>query len=253
MERLRHELGMLFPSLRHGLKSNLTCNKVSYDGRKEHAFTGVIVHPNLARTKIHITWQGVEPALTCKDEQSHYPPPQNLSSRELEKCRKLYNEKIAKWCEKQLGTQVGNGECWTLANEALKETAKDCKNHGKEECMACIGFVHGSLIYENKFGIGEHPIAGVKEAGVSRGDILQFYDCKFEGLHGWKFAGSPDHTAVIREVMQDGRLTVLEQNNGQDKIVREGHYILGELVKGEVRVFRPVGVGWMGDLSPCWP
>lgn len=227
-------------------------NWVSYDGVKEHAFTGIIIHKDLTKTKIHITWEGVDPLSTARDEQRHFPPPKPLTARELERYRKAYNEMIARWCERQMGRQVGNGECWTLANEALKAVAEGCERRGKEGCMACVGFVHGGLLYEQKYPNAPHPRGGIREAGVARGDIMQFYDTKFEGPHGWKFAGVPDHTAVIRSV--DGeRLTVLEQNNGCDQIVREGHYILSELVKGEVRVFRPVGTNWMGDLSPCWP
>ena len=222
---------------------------VSYDGHRHTNFTGVIVHSNLAKSKIHITYDGAEPRLTAKAEQVHYPPPKPLNSQELEACRRIYNEKISKWCEKQKGTQVGNGECWTLANDALKAVAEDCKKHGKEECMACIGFVHGSLLYQQKFGHEPH----IGEAGIARGDVVQFYEAMFEGPHGWKSAGSPDHTAVVVDVEGDGALMVLEQNNGADRIVREGHYNLQELSGGEVRVFRPVGTSWMGDLSPNWP
>lgn len=224
---------------------------MSYDGHRKSEFTGVIIHNNLARTKIHITYEGLEPGLTARDEQRHYPPPKPLSEKELEKCRKLYNEKIARWCEKQKGTQVGNGECWTLANEALKAVAEDCKKKGEEECMACIGFVHGSMLYDHKIPNPPEP-ASIQAAAVARGDLMQFDEAKFEGPHGWKTAGSPDHTAVVVGV-EGETLRVLEQNNGHDKIVREGAYVLSELLKGEVRVFRPVGVGWMGDLNPSWP
>lgn len=240
------------PHLKHNKQfrfNGYSTSWTSYDGHRHTNFTGVIVHSKLAKSKIHITYDGAEPRLTAQAEQMHYPPPKSLNKQELDACQRMYNEKIAKWCEKQKGTQVGNGECWTLANDALKAVAEDCKKHGEEECMPCIGFVHGCLLYEQKFRHQPH----VGEAGIARGDVVQFYEAKFEGPHGWKSAGSPDHTSVVVSVEGDGELRVLEQNNGVDSIVREGSYNLAELTGGEVSVFRPVGTSWMGDLSPNWP
>jgi hypothetical protein len=100
-----------------------------------------------------------------------------------------------------------------------------------------------------------------------RGDVLQFKHSHFvkkdartgrvigEGWAGAKRGtnGTPDHTAVVVGVEKNGRvLRVLEQNTGGTKIVRDGEYILEEMVDGEVRVFRPVWESWYPPLTAVW-
>lgn len=69
---------------------------------------------------------------------------------------------------------------------------------------------------------------------------------------GSNSAGMPDHTSVITGVKRDGTLEVVQQNDGRDKIVKRGSYDMRELVQGEVRIFRPVGLSWVGELDPSW-
>ncbi len=65
-------------------------------------------------------------------------------------------------------------------------------------------------------------------------------------------AGDPDHTAVITAVEPSGLLRVVEQNVGGVKRVREGRYDMSEMTAGEVRIFRAVGMGWLGELKADW-
>ncbi len=67
-----------------------------------------------------------------------------------------------------------------------------------------------------------------------------------------KWAGDPDHTAVITHVEANGVLGVLEQNVGSSKRVQTGSYNMVELVNGDVRIFRAVGESWVGTLNPKW-
>jgi hypothetical protein len=166
-----------------------------------------------------------------------------------------YAEKLASWCENQIGKQVGNGECWTLANDGLTAVASECKARRQEPCMASQSYVHGALLYQQICPRPPQSPEGILAAGVARGDIVQFWKARFEARDGrsWKSAGAPDHTAVVIGVERNGELRVLEQNIGGVKIVKEGSYNVGELIEGELRIFRAVGMSWVGDLEASWP
>jgi hypothetical protein len=155
-----------------------------------------------------------------------------------------------------MGQQVGDGECWTLANEALLAVGAASSSQGREPCMSSQSYVHGCLIYSYIPAASPYPEprGGVREAGVARGDILQLLTTHFKAKDGRseKWAGSPDHTAVVVGVEPNGVLRVVEQNIGGVKKVREGSYDMSELVRGEVRIFRAVGESWVGKLDPKW-
>lgn len=122
--------------------------------------------------------------------------------------------------------------------------------------MTSQSLVHGYLIYSYLPSISPYPEprGGVREAGVARGDIIQFLKTHFKAKNGTgeAWAGLPDHTSVVTAVEPDGVLKVLEQNNGGVKIVGDGKYNMSELVGGEVRIFRAVGEDWVGKLDPSW-
>jgi hypothetical protein len=155
-----------------------------------------------------------------------------------------------------MGQQVGDGECWTLANEALKAIGASASSQGREPCMPSQSYVHGSLIYSFTPATSPYPEprGGVREAGVARGDIVQLLSAHFKSKDGrnQKWAGAPDHTAVVVGVEPDDVVRVVEQNIGGVKKVREGSYDMSELVKGEARIFRAVGESWVGKLDPTW-
>lgn len=220
----------------------------------------LIMHPSLAYSKLHLTWDASAPGHTINAQQRHFDPPRKLSKSELEAYKAQYNEPVVQYCEQAIGTQVGNGECWTLAHEALKATAGTAKQRGAEACMTSQSYVHGYLIYEKIASRGsqagrsaQETPGGLANSGVARGDILQFWTARLESASGWKSAGAPDHTSVVTGVRPDGTLVVLEQNVGGKKIVMEGTYQLADLTEGEVRVFRPVGESWLGVPELAWP
>jgi hypothetical protein len=167
-----------------------------------------------------------------------------------------YSDAIASWSESKMGEQVGDGECWTLANEALKAVAAKASSQGREPCMSSQSYVHGSLIYSYMPATSSYPEpkGGVREAGVARGDIVQLLSAHFKSKDGRseKWAGAPDHTAVVVFVEPNEVVRVVEQNIAGVKKVREGSYDMSEMVKGEVRIFRAVGERWVGKLDPTW-
>jgi hypothetical protein len=166
-----------------------------------------------------------------------------------------YSERIAAWCEAKKGQKVGDGECWTLANNALVAIAEECRAKNQEPCIGSQSYVHGYLIYTFIPPKPSNPPGGVLAAGVARGDILQFLRAHLKRKDGMgeSFAGAPDHTAVITHVEPDGVLRTLEQNIDGVKIVKEGRYDLSEMVGGEVRVFRAAGEKWLKPLDATWP
>ena len=148
---------------------------------------------------------------------------------------------------------MGNGECWTLAHNALVAVGSSFSSRGQEPCMPSQSYTHGYKIFSFSPPSLPQPRGGVLEAGVVRGDIIQFTSSRFEAKNGsWKLAGMPDHTSVVVGVDQDGGLRVLEQNVGGVKKVVDGHYVMADLVKGDVKIFRAVGEHWVGKLDPSW-
>ncbi|TVY27785.1 hypothetical protein LHYA1_G003758 [Lachnellula hyalina] len=246
------------PSLgRNGKISHASSSGWSSNGvRKTHTFNAVIQdNSTMARTKILLTWDASNPGLTVNAQQKHFPPPRKLSMHELNDCREKYSEALASWCESNMGQQVGDGECWTLAHNGLQAIAAKCSARGQEPCMTSQSLVHGYKLYSFMPAISPHPDprGGVLEAGVSRGDIIQFLTAHFHAKDGsQKWAGAPDHTAVVVGIGSNGELNVVEQNVGNVKRVQRGSYDMSELVKGEVRIFRAVGINWAGELDPSW-
>jgi hypothetical protein len=126
------------------------------------------------------------------------------------------NQKIFTWASGQIGKQVGAGECWDLANSALKksgaQTSSDLGPNGPDD-----DYVWGDVI-------------DAKDA--LPGDILQYRDWEmttttttdvtFADEHGWfdsptTTVGHPHHTAIVATNPGNGVLTVMEQNHKGNK------------------------------------
>lgn len=196
--------------------------------------------PDLSTLVVKFTWDGdqISPLKTLKQKEEFIPPPTATKSQLVSGNHK-YAEHIANWCEVKQGSQVGDGECWTLAKEALQ---KSCGDHA----FVSTGLNHGALIKTFNAGYGciDEPVTDT----VKRGDILQFKSCVFKSKHGWQELGHPDHTAIV--IYTNGpTLGVIQQNSGDQKVVKKGELNLNEFAKGELRVFRPVDADWIISLS----
>lgn len=146
------------------------------------------------------------------------------------------------------GTTVGNGECWTLAHDALE---KACGKYA----FVSSGLNHGALL-------ATYTSTGVTTPTVTdelrRGDILQFKTCVFEYPNRTLTFGAPDHTAVVLDVKpsedtsKDPRykwVEIIQQNIGGVKKVRVGDIDLAKMTSGEIRAFRPVDSTWVTPLA----
>ncbi|CAM5790840.1 hypothetical protein ACFOHU_01435 [Ottowia pentelensis] len=120
---------------------------------------------------------------------------------------------VLNWANGQIGKQVGAGECWDLADRALKNAgAKSSADYGPT-------------------GPDDDYIWGteVQLKDSQPGDILQFrdyvmktktvIDVTFADDSGWDNEseteiGHPHHTAILSRNQAGGVLAVLEQNHG---------------------------------------
>jgi hypothetical protein len=111
--------------------------------------------------------------------------------------------------------QVGNGECWTLADEALK----------------AAGASHpDTYVWGRALGSGEPVI---------HGDIVQFTSVRLENGQSWMTIGTPAHTAIIERVNGPGEYVLIHQNFG-GRTVKETPVDLGTKTAGEFVIYRPL-------------
>lgn len=222
----------------------------NFGGRDYRTITVAMRCNGLSTLKIKVTWDLSDPIRSGTGEHKWIPEPEPPSNRELEVYKQRYGDAVARWAESRRGTKVGNGECWTLSNDALRAVAEDCEAQGIEPCMASQSLIHGALVFSFLPPAPPSPPGGVAHSLVARGDTIQFLNCEFHYPGGGKgYCGLPDHTAVVTGVRPDGVLEALHQNTGGKKIVMDTTFDFSKLVKGEVRIFRPVGVSWAGTLD----
>lgn len=122
--------------------------------------------------------------------------------------------KLLAYCKGKIDQQVGNGECWTLADEAFKACGlKRPGNHLR---------VWGRLV-------------DYKKEPVQAGDVVEFRSAKFSD---GSYTG-PEHTAVITKPGKRGKFTLAEQNWSGIKKVHEREMDPGSLTAGELMIYRP--------------
>lgn len=150
------------------------------------------------------------------------------------------NEKVRDDAEERLGQKVGNGQCTSLADQALKAAGASSSNHRETD----QNYVWGQ------------PVKTFKES--LPGDILQFRDAVLEGKRSlsklrvlsWH-AEYPHHTAIVAEVKEQGRaIVVLHQNVGlvgtpveKMQVVQKETIRVESLRKGNIWIYRPVPAG----------
>jgi hypothetical protein len=146
------------------------------------------------------------------------------------------NEAVVSYARGQLGKQVGDGSCITLAREALRRSGAK---------RISLARTDGDYVWGRRVERYEDALPG---------DILQFRDAEFQGKkrlpkRRWISWHSvyPHHTAIVSKVGEGGKLvTVLHQNVGapdvdeqEKKRVQEGTLRMDSLRKGWVRIYRP--------------
>ncbi len=145
------------------------------------------------------------------------PSPQVVPLKASAKLPEL-NAQVVNYAISCLGKQVGNGECWTLAAEALDAA--------------------GAMPAE-EFSFG-HELK--KKEPWLPGDVIQFKACKFEVHYSNGYSveemGFPNHTAIIYST--DGsRITLIHQNYRMIKLVQVSTIDMSTMTDGSYKVFRP--------------
>jgi hypothetical protein len=150
----------------------------------------------------------------------HHPPgPIGFDSRGGGRARPSsasISEQVLAFARRHRSEQVGDGECFALADQALRTAGgKSAADYG--DVSRDADYVWG---------------AAVSLADAQPGDVIQFRDYRYDrridiehsdGSSEWKEDEQKrdHHTAVVERVGANGELTVLEQNaEGRKYVVR---------------------------------
>lgn len=132
------------------------------------------------------------------------------------------NEKVRQYANSMMGKKVGDGECWSLVNEALKSAGAHQPGQGG----------YGSYVFGKAIGLNE----------LKPGDILQFENVVFKHTNpngSWSQNNFPHHTAIVNSV--SGRqIGLIHQNINGNKTVQTGTINLDDKQSGgTLSAFRP--------------
>lgn len=244
-----------------------------------YTLSGSALFGDLSACWYTVEWSGRTANDTSKARRKagFTPKPDALSQDELVAAHETYGETVAGFAEGYEGTGqwCARGECWDLANEALK--AFEQWDYVPKP-LPCVGRTHGHLIFEGK-AWGKNPVtqqAGRWRGGddrIRRGDIVQWKSASVSTGHMKFTIGSPDHTAIIVRDQQPlktpcdfeamrpadlGQLEVVEQSVHSPPSRQV--YQLGGMEAGEIWIYRPIGmevylkfifsVNWPEGLQP---
>ena len=132
----------------------------------------------------------------------------------------VLNQKIIVYTKSTIGKKVDHGECWDLANEALKRNG---------------------AIWDHKYKYGQE-INPATEC-VYPGDIIQFEGVVLKYRNGPRMYEETmtHHTAIVYEVKDKGVYVLIHQNNGfSGKKVGLSDLDLKTVVRGKMKFYRPV-------------
>jgi hypothetical protein len=150
------------------------------------------------------------------------------------------NQKVVDFCKKNVGKQVGDGECYALGAAALKAAGarldfKDDPGPGDA--------VWGARVYTLEAKDGKQVEDAVKGQSVQPGDVIQFRGTTFAGKIGdveYSLIAT-QHTAVVIGVGAGGKeLTVLHQNWNDKRTVQKELFRMKDLKSGWVRIYKPL-------------
>ncbi|HEY9783847.1 MAG TPA: hypothetical protein V6D17_00505 [Candidatus Obscuribacterales bacterium] len=135
------------------------------------------------------------------------------------------NRSVIDFVFQNRGQMIGDGECWTLAYDALVSAgARAPGSNG---------------IHPLNFG---RPLTA--DEACLPGDIIQFRSCVFRVEQGTRtetiYVGSPDHTAIIVVPEQNGRMILAQQNTNGNKTVILTSLNFNTMIKGKYQIYRPL-------------
>ncbi|HIJ87040.1 MAG TPA: hypothetical protein HPP97_05060 [Desulfuromonadales bacterium] len=134
------------------------------------------------------------------------------------------NSKVIEFINKVIGTTVGRGECWDVAQKALDLTLADWNRptaFGQPIDPDTSEVKAGDIIQFSKLTTVEHLPSGVVRTGI---------------------LGSPDHTAVIYKVLGKKQYTLAHQNVRGKRSVITSDINLANMTSGKYWIYRPVAL-----------
>ena len=224
----------------------------------------------------HLSWQMSAPN-DCTREAAWVPTPEPWIAEDLRIASQMYGDLVASFAERAMGQRrhVGRGECWDLANEALREIA-NTQQGVLPKVMPPIAHSHGHLIFTCVGGQ-----TGTWKGGddtVRRGDIVQWLNVKIKVVgqpHVTMTLGVPDHTAII---VSDSHISSLTVDSNTDEKGQPLHpsaigsldvieqsvrelptrrvYDMRQFLSGEVWIYRPMPMELflgMAEITAVWP
>jgi hypothetical protein len=145
--------------------------------------------------------------------------PSSYRDRFYERMRRqrALNNAVVAYAQNHLGQQIGNGECWTLVDEALRSAGADTSGDSN--------YVFGTP---------------VSLSYLMGGDVIQFENARFDHRSGssTSWMEFPHHTAIVESV-QGRTVTLLNQNVNGDRHVQRSTINLDELTRGSLTAYRP--------------
>lgn len=235
------ELPQSFSGLNYSSSYLYSTRSTPMGNLSDHTREMNVTLKDLSKVTYQISWKNNDAATATSQITKFVPSPiesKRLSKQELVGFSQQFGEHVAAWCLHREGEQVGSGECWDLAHDAL---LKGCGKHA----FVSTYYHHGYPILELRGSAGGSQVVRGPEDEVRKGDILQFTSAKFENpaTRSTQTAGDPNHTSVVIDKIGD-RIMVAEQNVQGIRKVRKGEYVLHNIVGGSVVVYRPVSAQW---------
>ena len=148
-----------------------------------------------------------------KDREGDQEGDKERETEPLPKSQSEVNRRMVDFAVSNIGNKVGNGECWTLAAEALD---------------------YSGALPPNLYDFGrEIPLNQLQP-----GDVLQFRNAKFEERNYWAQLGVPNHTAIVYS-LKGSKTFILHQNFGK-KIVTVLDINFNNITSGSVQAYRGI-------------
>jgi myosin tail region-interacting protein MTI1 len=211
-----------------------------------------VLYQDYSQTTINASFDAADPSHVTL-EQSHERPPMPPRKDQLEASFEQFGSRIASAAAsaEKSGSTIGDGSPHGFVMELLRPL----------NCLQPVGNrAYGALVYTNlaNASVQQHD-------EIRAGDIVLFRTAKFSGHKGnlhQKYSqdvGKPgsDHVAIVMD--WDGskkKIRCWEQVSREEagkgpsgkkksKVKEEG-YRVGDLARGEVRVYRAMGRNWVG-------
>lgn len=142
----------------------------------------------------------------CANQNTAWQAPQQNS----------ISQQVVGYAAARTGQQIGDGECWTLVNEALRTVGAITPLSSNFDT-----YVFGQEVYRD----------------FRAGDIIQWENVTLQnGNSSYSF---PHHTSIIASA-NGNIVNVYHQNINGDRRVRYDTYDLGSKKTGLIRVYRPI-------------